>query len=101
MQDRSTRSHAVPLREWRPATSLPRQQGPSTPEELLRFMDVVRAAPEFDVVDSGRPSDRVWPHMVELQKPALVAPALSADERALTSIPLPDRPSHRGGNVTG
>ena len=89
------------LRWWRPAAGLPRQQWPSIPETLLRLMDVVRPASELDVVDDGWPAESVRPYVVELQKPSLAATALGADERALTAIPLPDYPPHRGGNVTG
>jgi hypothetical protein len=64
-------------------------------------MDVVRAASEFNVVDKGRPADRVRQQMMKLQKPSLVATALNANERALTAIPLPDFSPHGGGNVTG
>jgi hypothetical protein len=37
--------------------------------------------------------------VMELEKPSFVAPAVTADERAAATVPLPHLPFYRGRNV--
>ena len=68
-------------------------------EELLRFVRVVRAAPELDVARRGCAAIEKWHHMVELEEPAFAASTLGSNKCAPALIALPDLTFDRCRNV--
>ena len=51
-------------------------------------MEIVSAAPQFEVLDGRCTASGVGPNVVKLEKAPFRAAALGADERALPAVPL-------------
>jgi hypothetical protein len=68
-------------------------------EEQLRLEDIVRATPELNTGNIGGPTDRIRHDMMELQEPSLRAAARGSNERAASSVALPDLATHRRRDV--
>lgn len=69
---------------------------PSLPDERVtedqaRFILIVRAAAELNVVRGGCASRRVRFDMMEFKERGFAASAFASDERTASLIPLPDR----------
>ena len=59
----------------------------------------MRAAPELNTGNIGDATDRIRHDMMELQESPLRAAARGSNERAASSIALPDLATHRRRNV--
>lgn len=65
-------------------------------EEQERFVPIVGATPELNVLHDRGTAGGERDDVMQLQKPALCAPALRADKGASTAIPLPYGPADGG-----
>ncbi len=79
---------------------LPHQQRQSSPEILLRLVQVVRSTPQFDVLDRRLTTDSMGFNVMELEEPALGTAPVRPHERAPAAVALPHLPPHGGRNVT-
>jgi hypothetical protein len=70
------------------------------PEEKTRFVLVVRATAQLDVVGRASTSRCVGRDVVELEEPSLAAPARPSDERTASLIALPHFTPDSGRYVT-
>jgi hypothetical protein len=68
---------------------------------LLRFVRIVRATPQLQVVRRRRATIRKRDHMVELEKAAFNAATLNPYEGALPSVARPHFAPEGGGHMTG
>ena len=68
-------------------------------EISLRLVRVVRAAPELQILDARHAAGRERHHVMKLEEARLSAAAMCADECALPSVAIPDRPPHRGRHM--
>lgn len=65
------------------------EQRQSTAEVVLGLVQIVRAAAQFEILDSRRTASSVGPDVVKLKKASFRAAALGADERAPAAVPFP------------
>ena len=78
---------------------LPRHYVPSA-EQRAALMQVVALAVETKILDRRGASERMRLPMLQRQEPTLATTApFPVDERALSSVPLPDRPRDRARHV--
>ena len=61
----------------------------------VRFVLIVRAAPELKIVDVCRPACRERLHVMELEESGFTAPAVGTGKCAPALVARPDRALHR------
>src|SRR5688500_1533546 len=69
-------------------------------EKHLRFVHVVGAAPQLDVVHRGVPAGGKGIQVVKFQEGAAAAAAVGTDERTLAAVASPGRSPDGSGNVS-